>query len=59
MDGRIEDLSAKKRHSEAGRVLVEYCSDVKQAVIAFVEGSAFSEAKRVVGHHLDDFLFWR
>lgn len=44
----LDDLMSKKRHLEAGQVLLEYAKDVRQAVIAFVEGSHFSEARRVV-----------
>jgi elongator complex protein 1 len=44
----IDDLGSKKRHEEAGRVLLEYCADVRQSVIAFVEAGAFAEARRVV-----------
>lgn len=43
-----EDLSSKKRHTEAGRVLLDYSKDVREAVIAFVQGNAFSEARRIV-----------
>ncbi|KDQ56269.1 hypothetical protein JAAARDRAFT_36447 [Jaapia argillacea MUCL 33604] len=43
-----EDLSSKKRFSEAARVLLDYVKDVRQAVIALVEGHAFSEARRIV-----------
>ena len=39
---------SKKRHLEAGQVLLEYAKDVRQAVIAFVEGGHFSEGRRVV-----------
>ena len=44
----LDDLVSKKRHSEAGQVLLDYAKDVRQAVIAFVEGNCFSEARRVV-----------
>ena len=43
-----EDLSSKKRHAEAGRVLLDYAKDVKEAVTAFSTGNDFSEARRVV-----------
>ncbi|KAF8339341.1 pol II transcription elongation factor [Amanita rubescens] len=43
-----DDLVSKKRHSEAGQVLLDYAKDVRQAVIAFVEGNCFSEARRVI-----------
>jgi elongator complex protein 1 len=44
----IEDLSSKKRHAEAARVLLDYCKDLREAVIALVEGNGFSEARRIV-----------
>ena len=43
-----EDLVSKKRHSEAARVLLDYSKDVREAVIALVQGNHFSEARRVV-----------
>jgi hypothetical protein len=43
-----EDLSSKKRHAEAGRVLLDYAKDIKEAVSAFSTGNDFSEARRVV-----------
>ncbi|PFH52192.1 hypothetical protein AMATHDRAFT_74468 [Amanita thiersii Skay4041] len=43
-----EDLVTKKRHAEAGQVLLDYAKDVRQAVIALVEGNCFSEARRIV-----------
>ncbi|KAF8963616.1 IKI3 family-domain-containing protein [Flammula alnicola] len=43
-----EDLTSKKRHAEAGRVLLDYCKDVREAVIALVEGNGFSEARRII-----------
>ena len=46
--GCTEDLTAKKRTSEAALVLLDYATDVREAVIALVEGSHFSEARRVV-----------
>lgn len=45
---RAEDLTSKKRTSEAALVLLDYAKDVREAVIALVEGSHFSEARRVV-----------
>lgn len=42
-----EDLVAKKRHSEAARVLLDYSKDIREAVIALVQGNHFSEARRV------------
>jgi elongator complex protein 1 len=44
----IEELLSKKRYPEAARVLVDYAGDVRQAVIAFVQGNEFSEARRIV-----------
>ncbi|KAJ6497417.1 pol II transcription elongation factor [Mycena sanguinolenta] len=43
-----EDLASKKRHSDAARVLLDYAKDVREAVIALVEGNCFSEARRIV-----------
>ncbi|GLB37914.1 hypothetical protein LshimejAT787_0409650 [Lyophyllum shimeji] len=42
-----EDLTSKKRHAEAARVLLDYAKDIRQAVIAYVEGNHFSEARRI------------
>ncbi|KAJ7630747.1 pol II transcription elongation factor [Roridomyces roridus] len=42
-----EDLGSKKRHSEAARVLLDYAKDVREAVIALVQGNCFSEARRI------------
>ncbi len=43
-----EELTSKKRFSDAATVLLDYADDVRQAVIALVEGSHFSEARRIV-----------
>ncbi|KAJ8489069.1 hypothetical protein ONZ51_g3188 [Trametes cubensis] len=43
-----EDLVSKKRTSEAAQVLLDYAKDIREAVIALVEGSHFSEARRVI-----------
>lgn len=43
-----EDLTSKKRHNEAARVLLDYAKHVRQAVIALVQGNDFSEARRIV-----------
>ncbi|KAJ6488261.1 pol II transcription elongation factor [Mycena vitilis] len=43
-----EDLASKKRYSEAGRVLLDYAKDVREAIIALVQGNCFSEARRIV-----------
>ena len=47
-----EELSSKKRYAEAARVLLDYAQDVREAVIALVQGNAFSEARRIVGQKL-------
>ena len=44
----LEDLSSKKRYSESAQVLLDYSKDVREAVIALVEGNNFSEARRIV-----------
>ncbi|KAH6913768.1 pol II transcription elongation factor [Coprinopsis sp. MPI-PUGE-AT-0042] len=46
-----EDLSSKKRHAEAGRVLLDYAKDFKGAVSAFSTGNDFSEARRVTNFY--------
>jgi len=43
-----DNLRAKRRFAEAGRVLLEYGRDVEAAVGALVEGAAFAEALRLV-----------
>ncbi|KAI0090814.1 pol II transcription elongation factor [Irpex rosettiformis] len=43
-----EDLSSKKRYQEAAIVLLDYAKDVREAVIALVQGNLFSEARRVI-----------
>ncbi|KAJ7252430.1 IKI3 family-domain-containing protein [Mycena haematopus] len=43
-----EDLASKKRHPDAARVLLDYAKDVREAVIALVEGNCISEARRIV-----------
>lgn len=53
----LEDLSAKKRHGEAGRVLLDYCNDIREAIIALVQGNLFSEARRVVSLRCYDTVF--
>jgi elongator complex protein 1 len=57
-------LSSKKRYAEAATVLLDYAGDVRQAVIAYVEGNFFADARRIVsswpplvgGKSLIDFL---
>ncbi|KAG6918878.1 hypothetical protein DXG01_010942 [Tephrocybe rancida] len=43
-----EDLTSKKRHSEAAQVLLDYAKDIREAIIAFVQGNHFSEARRII-----------
>lgn len=43
-----DDLSSKKRYAEAATVLLDYAGDVRQAVIAYVEGNFFADARRIV-----------
>ncbi|KAG6809392.1 hypothetical protein H0H92_000447 [Tricholoma furcatifolium] len=43
-----EDLVSKKRHPEAARVLLDYAKDIREAIIAYVHGNHFSEARRVI-----------
>jgi len=43
-----DDLSSKKRHAEAATVLLDYAGDVRQAVIAYIEGNFFADARRIV-----------
>lgn len=45
-----ERLKDKKRHFEAGRVLLEYARDVEAAIETFVQANAFAEAIRLVSH---------
>lgn len=53
MTGRfLEDLSSKKRYQDAARVLLDYAKDVREAVIALVQGNQFSEARRMVRGNL-------
>ena len=43
-----DDLSSKKRYAEAATVSLDYVGDVRQAVIAYVEGNFFADARRIV-----------
>ena len=43
-----DDLNSKKRYAEAATVLLDYARDVRQAVIAYVEGNFFADARRIV-----------
>ncbi|KAG5650449.1 hypothetical protein H0H81_012203 [Sphagnurus paluster] len=45
---QTEDLSSKKRHMDAARVLLDYSKDIREAIIAFVQGNHFSEARRII-----------
>lgn len=45
-----EDLTSKKRYAEASQVLLSYAEDVREAVIALVQGNQFSEARRIVSY---------
>lgn len=49
----IEDLTSKKRYADAGQVLLGYAEDVREAVIALVQGNQFSEARRIVSYTAD------
>ncbi|KAN0081459.1 IKI3 family domain containing protein [Tylopilus felleus] len=52
-----EELSSKKRYLEAARVFIDYAGDIRQAVIALVQGSELSEARRIVSFHSAPELF--
>ena len=43
-----DDLSSKKRYAEAAAVFLDYGENVRQAVIAYVEGNFFADARRIV-----------
>ena len=49
LDVISDGLTTKKRYSEASQALLDYAKDVREAVIALVQGNIFSEARRVVG----------
>jgi elongator complex protein 1 len=51
-----EELSSKKRHTEAADALLALCGDVRAAAIAYVEGGMVSEARRVVSAAFRAFL---
>ncbi|TFK44978.1 IKI3 family-domain-containing protein [Crucibulum laeve] len=42
-----EDLSSKKRYADAGRVLLDYAQNIRESIIAYVQGNFFSEARRI------------
>lgn len=44
---QTEDLCSKKRYAEAARVLVDYCEDIREALIALTSGNSFAEARRI------------
>ncbi|KAF9222466.1 pol II transcription elongation factor [Gyrodon lividus] len=46
-----EELLSKKRYPEAARVFIDYAGDLRQAVIALVQGMEFSEARRIIYLH--------
>ncbi|KAI5890064.1 IkappaB kinase complex, IKAP component [Schizophyllum commune H4-8] len=46
-----EGLVAKKKYADAGRVLLDYAHDVREAVIALVQGNLFSAARRIIALH--------
>ncbi|KAF8661467.1 hypothetical protein AX16_001304 [Volvariella volvacea WC 439] len=46
-----DDLISKKRYTEAATVFLDYAKNVRQAIIALVDGNAFSEARRIVRLH--------
>jgi len=46
-----ENLTLKKRYAEAGQVLLDYAQDVREAIIALVQGNHFSEARRIISLH--------
>jgi len=46
-----EDLTSKKRYTEAGHVLLDYAEDDREAVIALVQANQFSEARRIIVLH--------
>ncbi|KAF8260574.1 IKI3 family-domain-containing protein [Lactarius quietus] len=46
-----EDLISKKRYAEASLVLLSYTEDVREAIIALVQGNQFSEARRIIALH--------
>jgi len=52
-----ENLTSKKRYTEAGHVLLDYAEDVREAVIALVQGNQFSEARRIISLHEHHELF--
>ena len=43
-----DELLSKKRYLETARVYIDYAGDIRQAVIALVQGNELSEARRIV-----------
>ncbi|KAH0829046.1 IKI3 family-domain-containing protein [Lanmaoa asiatica] len=52
-----EELLSKKRYLEAARVFIDYAGDIRQAVIALVQGNELSEARRIVSLYSTSELF--
>lgn len=48
---------SRKRYNEAGRVLLDYCKNVDEAIAAFGQGGDFPEAERVVSGDRDKCIF--
>jgi hypothetical protein len=44
----IENLSSRKRFSEAARVFIDYCEDIEGGLSSLVQGNNISEALRLV-----------
>lgn len=42
------ELASKKRYAEGAQVLFDYSQDDREAIITLVQGSLFSEARRMV-----------
>ncbi|KAG9221313.1 hypothetical protein CCMSSC00406_0009424 [Pleurotus cornucopiae] len=47
----VEELTSKKRYAEAAIVLADYAQDIREAVIALVQGNHFAEAKRITSFY--------
>ncbi|KAF8554834.1 pol II transcription elongation factor [Imleria badia] len=55
---RISDeLLSKKRYLETARVYIDYAGDIRQAVVALIQGNELSEARRIVSLHSTPGLF--
>ena len=44
----IDELLSKKRYEEAARVFLDHAKNVRQCINVLVQGSMFSEARRIV-----------